>query len=68
MSAVKHDGLPPAWGEGGGGAHRGISLQRHLTFSISYMSSISGATLVPCWCHPRVAPGGTNMAHPVAVD
>ena len=23
------------------------------------MSSISGATLVPCWCHPRVAPGGT---------
>ena len=26
---------------------RGISLQRPLTFSISYMSSISGATLVP---------------------
>ena len=29
------------------------------------MSSISGATLVPCWCHPRVAPGGTDMTHPV---
>ena len=52
----------------GGNVSRGISLQRPLTFSFSYMSSISGATLVPCWCHPRVAPGGTNMAHPVAVD
>ena len=57
---VKHDWLPRP-GRGGGGAHREITLQRPLTFSISYMSSINDAmpchsmpchaTLMPLWCH-----------------